>query len=373
MRISRMKIVSNRTRYRWIALAVLAPTLAACGAGQSATEAAQAAQDRDVLVLATDDVARATRSPMSTGVVLTGSLDPYQVVEIRAQVPGLVRNLRVDRGAAVTRGQTLATIEAEGIRSQAAAAQANLALAQRQLESARILHENGAMSDLDFTAVQAAFEAARAQAAAAQENAQYASVTSPITGYVSNRMISEGEAANPGAPLFTVVDTDSLELKGQIPVEQAARVRVGLPVEFTLSAYPGRVFRGTVARVEPTADPTTRQVGVYLRLDNTQHRLVGGLFATGRILTGTMEDAVVVPTAAVRSGAGGEYVWVIEQGIVARRAIVTGERDETRGIVQIVEGLAGGEQVIAAPGAITEGTRVRVSGGPTEAAAREAA
>lgn len=373
MPISRMKIVSNRTLYRWTALVVLAPTLAACGAGQSATEAAQAAKDENVLVLAAEDVAQATRSPMNTGVVLTGSLDPYQVVEIRAQVSGLVRNLRADRGASVTRGQALATIEAEGIRGHAAAAQANLALAQRQLESARILHENGAMSDLDFTAVQAAFEAARAQAAAAQENAQYATVTSPIKGYVSNRMINEGEVANPGTALFTVVDTDSLELKGQIPVEQAARVRAGLPVEFTLSAYPGRVFRGVVARVEPTADRTTRQVGVYLRLDNTQHRLVGGLFATGRIVTGAMEDVVVVPTGAVRSGTGGDYVWVIENGIVTRRSVVTGERDEVRGIVQIVEGLEGGEQVIAAPGVVTEGARVRVSGGPTEAAAREAA
>src|SRR5690606_21047335 len=106
------------------------------------------------------------------------TLNPYRIVEVRAQVPGVVANLRVDRGDAVRDGQTMAVIQAEGIRSQAAgavagaaAAEANLALAQQQLESARTLHGAGAMSDIDLRAAQASFEAARAQLASANAQA----------------------------------------------------------------------------------------------------------------------------------------------------------------------------------------------------------
>src|SRR5690606_1161771 len=165
----------------------------------------------------------------------------------------------------------------------------------------------GAMSEFEFRGAQAAREAAqaqlaaaRAQAAGAGEQAQRATITAPIAGEVSNRQVSEGEAVNPGQPLFTVVNTEILELAGQVPVNQAAGVRVGQPVEFSLSAYPGRTFRGEVARVEPTADPATRQVGVYVRLPNPGRQLVGGQFATGRILSGGETEAVVVPATALR-------------------------------------------------------------------------
>ena len=85
------------------------------------------------------------------------------------------------------------------------------------------------------------------------EQARRATVTAPINGEVSNRQVSQGEAVSPGQTLFTVVNSTSLELAGQVPVDQAVRVRAGAPAEFTIDAYPGRVFRGAVARVEPTA------------------------------------------------------------------------------------------------------------------------
>jgi membrane fusion protein, multidrug efflux system len=357
------------------AVAVLLLGVAACGGGEeNGAEAAEAPAAAPEVVLGADDVARAELSRLASAVSLTGSLDPYQVVEVRAQVPGQVSNLRVDRGQAVSRGQVMAVIEAEGIRSQAAgaragvaAAEAQLALARRQLESARTLYEAGAMSEIDFRGAQTQYEAAqaqlaaaRAQAAGAGEQARRATVTAPISGEVSSRQVSEGEAVNPGQALFTVVNTEFLELAGQVPVNQAAQVRAGQPVEFSLAAYPGRTFRGEVARVEPTADPATRQLGVYVRLPNRDRALVGGQFATGRILSGGETEAVVIPSAALRQQGEQTFVWAIEDGVVARRPVTLGSRDEARGVVAITGGLEAGQQVVVAPGAIQEGTRVRV-------------
>jgi RND family efflux transporter MFP subunit len=372
----------RKSARRWMVGAVLGVSLATAACGPD--ETAEAASEAPAVVLAPSDVTTAQSTEIAGGIVLTGTLNPYRIVEVKAQVPGTITNLAVDRGDAVRSGQPMAVIEAEGIRGQAAgaaagvaAAEANLALAQQQLESARTLHEAGAMSSLDFRAAQAGYEAARAQLAAANaqaagagEQARRATVSAPFNGVVSNRQASQGEAVNPGQTLFTVVNSTFLELAGQVPVDQAVRVRAGAPAEFTIDAYPGRSFRGTVARVEPTADPATRQVGVYLRLPNEDGALVGGVFATGRVMAEGAAQAVVVPIAAVRGTGAATYVWVIEDGRAARRPVTTGVRDESKGVIALASGVQAGDQVVVAPGEFEEGAVVRIT---AEAAATQPA
>lgn len=355
-----------------VTAALLAAVLLMTGCGGDATVATGDAA-ADTIVLTEQDVATAIRGSLTSGVTLTGSLDPYRVVEVRAQIPGIVRSVNVDRGDEVRQGGVMATIEAEGIRGLAsgaraavAAAEANLALASQQLQSARTLYEAGALSEIDFRGAQTAYEAARAQLAAARgqsagasEQARRATVTAPITGQVSRRTVSEGEAVNPGQPLFTVVNTQFLELAGQVPVTQAAGVRVGQPVEFTLVSAPGQVFRGEVARVDPTADPATRQVGVYLRLANPERGMVGGQFASGRVVTENQAELVIVPAGAVREESGTQFVLVIADGVVARRPVTVIGRDDLGGMVGVT-GVAPGERVVVALGELEEGARVRL-------------
>lgn len=355
-------------------VAGLAVGVAGCGGG---SEAAEGLRDETVVVLGPRDVTPARLSEVATGVALTGSLQPYRVVNVFAQVPGTVNGINFDRGERVTRGAVLASIEADGIRSQAtgaeaavAAAEAGLVLAERQLESARTLFEAGAMSELDLrgaeanhAAAKAQLEAARAQAAGAGESARRTLVTAPITGVVSDRQVESGEAVNPGQKLFTVVNSDELELAGQVPVESAGWLRAGLPVVFELRSLPGQTFEGRVARVDPVADGGTRQVGVYVRMPNPDGRIVGGQFATGRVMGERLADAVVVPESAVRESEGMAYLLVIDGGTVVRREVQLGARDVSSGVVAITAGLEAGELVLTAPGAsLPPGTRVRVNG-----------
>lgn len=359
--------------------AVIATLLVASHAGcrdRSAEEPAHAAASPTSLVLGPEDVALVRRSEISSGVLLTGTLEPGELVEIKAQVAGTIRNLRVDRGDPVRRGAPLASIEAEGVRSQAvgaqmslAAAKANLAAALRQLEGARTLHEAGAMSDVDFQARVAQYEAAQAQVAAAEaqlagasEQARRATIVAPITGVVSERAVSEGEAVNVGQKLLTVVNADTLELSGQISVQQAARVRVGLPVTFTLETYPGQEFTGRVSRVDPVADPETRRVGAALELPNPGHKLVAGQFVNGRVITANVGEALQVPQSALRGELTSPYVLVVEGDTVVQRPVKTGIRDATSGMVVITSGLRDGEWVIISRATdIQPGSKVRLA------------
>lgn len=356
------------------ALAVLVLAVAGCSKTE---DRAEAAEERPIL-LSEQDLARATKSQLASGIRITGSLQPAYAVTVKAQVPGTVGRVLADRGTRVNRGQSLATIQAEGIIGQAegaraavAAAQANLAVARQRLESARILREAGAMSAIDYQVAQAAHEAAeaqlaaaRAQAAGAVEQAQRATVRAPIAGVVGDRMVDEGEAVSPGDELFTVIQSDVLELFGQVPVDAAANIRPGQAVVFTLPAYAGREFRGEVARIEPMANIETRQVGVHLRMRNPGS-VIAGQFATGRVLGNRLEEVVVIPESAVRGSGANTYVLVIENGRAVRRLVTLGAADAASGMVAIAAGLEPGEQVIAtSAAAITEGARVQIGTAP---------
>lgn len=353
-------------------IAVLTITASACN---KSSEAEGRTPDVPPVVLGAADVATARLENVGEAVMLSGALEPSEVVIVKAQVAGTVTGVRVDRGTAVRRGERMALIEATGITSQAAgaragvaAAEANLALARQRLEAARTLRQAGAMSEIDFRAAVAAEEAAvaqvaaaRAQAATAGEAAARTIIDAPIDGIVSDRQVENGEAVNPGAELFTVVNSRTLELTGRVGVAEASRVRVGQPVVFALDAFPGEPLRGQVARKDPTADPGTRQVGVYVQLPNPGGRLVGGQFARGRVLTGSSVRQVVVPESAVQRTGDSTHVLVIVDGRIVRRPVVAGPRDEAQGVIAITSGLQDGEQVVVAPsGGIAEGTSVTI-------------
>jgi RND family efflux transporter MFP subunit len=356
------------TTARLILLATLAPlALNACGAKTDAGDAAPP------VVLGPNDVAAATIADIGPSVVVSGALDPADAVRVRAQVGGTLRDLRVDRGTRVSRGQVMARIEASGVTSGAESAKANvasadagLAVAKQRLDGAKKLFDAGAMSAVDMKTAQAGYDAAVAQLAAAKaayagaaEAATRTQLTAPFDGWVSERLVEAGESVKGEDPVFTVVDPRTLELKGQVGATDATKVRVGQTVIFTIDAMPGQEFKGTVARVEPVANAATRQVGVYAQLPNGGGKVMAGQFAHGRIRVGAATKMVVVPVNAVRTGAKEPYVLVVEGSVVRHRPVVTGARDEDAGTIAITNGLKAGERVVITAGVeMADGTKV---------------
>ena len=134
---------------------------------------------------------------------------------------------------------------------------------------------------------QAQLEDARARLASAQKNLDNTVIKSPYDGVVSERQANAGDIVSPGTPLFTVVDPSTMRLEGAVPADQLGAVRVGAPVRFSVTGYPGRTFEGSVTSVYPSADPQTRQVRLFARIPNTGNGLVAGLYATGRVTSTT--------------------------------------------------------------------------------------
>ena len=309
--------------------------LTSCGGGASSAPGTDAAR-----LLSPSDVSVSEVGDVESGLPLSGSLDPHRSVQVRAQLSGTVLEAPPLAGARVDRGDLLVRYDAHtfdvrlsAARSAVAAAQAAVATAEHSEGGAEILAEAGAVSEHDLRQARSAAEAARAQLDAtraelglAEEAVSRTVVRSPMDGIVDRRLVGDGEAVNPGQPLYSVVNLDTLELAAKVSAHHLPSVKVGAPVVFQLDAYADRRFEGVVARVEPMADPATRQLTVYVRLPNARHELVGGLYATGLLVGERSVDAVTVPTGALRGSPPSSYVLVIDDGVVRRRSVVVGPR-----------------------------------------------
>ena len=332
--------------------AVTTVVAAACSSTDAAELGANTGKPA-VVTLGTRDVAVATLTPITAGIAVTGSLDPADKVEIRAELSGQIERVLVDRGSIVGRDETLAKFDAAIVQARGISALVALGARERDLDAADTLYRAGVLSERDFTQARSHARRREGGSRAGARCGSNATVRSPIRGEISQRHVSAGEVMQPGAKLFTVVNNDALELAGQVGADQIGRVRVGQPVRVTLDAYAGRTFEGKVARIEPVADAGTRRVGVFIRVPNADHGIVAGLFATGTILTAAdvSTPVLAVPAAAVRADSGSASVLAVVGDRVERRVVIVGSREDAAGLLEVRSGLSAGDRVIVAAGA----------------------
>jgi membrane fusion protein (multidrug efflux system) len=362
-----------------LSLSALA-ALNACSKGDKAAAAETAKAES--MVVGPENISVASNGSIMTGPSISGTLEPDREAVLRAQVSGSVLQTYADQGQAVNAGTVLARIDATGIQDAYLSARAGLVAARNAADvAARDLARNetllaaGAIAERDIDqsrrvsiAAHAALEDANSRLASAEKAYRSTTVTSPFSGIVSERPVSAGDVVQPGTALFTVVDPSSMRLEASVPAEQLASIRIGVPVSFTVSGYPGRQFLGRITRINPTADPTTRQVRIYVSIPNEGRSLVGGLFANGRMSTAT-KMGLVVPQSAVDVRGTIPSVMRVKQGKVEKVPVQIGLTDKTSETIEVLSGLQAGDTLLlgAAQG-ITPGTLIRISA-PTAGAA----
>ena len=327
------------------------------------------------LILGPTDVADVKRGTIEEATAIQGELKPLEQIDVRARIEGNLDAVSVRAGDRVTRGQVLARFESqieEAARKSAVAdvesAKADLENAKWNAEQSAELFKAGAIPERDLrtaqqdqVASQARLAAAQSRLDAASRDAQDTRVLAPTTGVVSVRSADPGEHVTRGAVMFTVVRNDVLELEASVPARYAGDVAPQMPVKFNAA---DRDLVGKVARVSPTINPANRSITVYLQLPNPGGALKGNTFATGRIISRTVDGTIVVPTAAIRYAQTQQepFVYRLVNETVEYAPVKVGIVDETNGIVQITDGLAEGDRIIVGNvGAIGRGTKVTLA------------
>lgn len=311
------------------------------------------------ITLAPGDVALVTRETIEEGTPITGDLKPIETVDVRARLEGDLKGVYVREGQQVSQGQLLAEFDAseqqgaqESALADRASARTDLATAQWNLDQSAELFKAGAIAERDYKVAQQAVESAKARLAATEAKLRTTSIASrdtrvvaPASGTIGTRSIEPGERVARGTSMFTIVRNQVLELAAAVPARQANAVRVGQTVHFVAD---GRNFEGRVARVSPTIDPTSRSITVYVDVPNDNGLLKGGTFASGRVVSRTLNDVLTVPTAAVRQSqeGGHPFAYRLDSRTVDVASLEVGVVDERLGKAQVVSGLSLGDRVI---------------------------
>ena len=184
---------------------------------------------------------------------------------------------------------------------------------------------------------------AEAQLALARKNLSYAVIPSPIDGFVTERTADLGEYVSPTQKVATIVRTNPLRVRIDIPEQSIQEVQVGQSVSATTSSWPDKSFSGRIARIAPNVTASSRTLTVEAEIENGSGALKPGQFATVRILQPRPVSSVLVPSRAVVTEAGVSRVYVIKDGHVEQRLVQIGQSEGD--LVQVKSGVAADEKV----------------------------
>lgn len=365
-------MIGRRSLWKPFSVA-LALSVALAGGACKKNEAAQ--EEPQPIVLGPADVALVTSGPVESGPSLSGTLTAEEQATVRAQLAGSVIETFAEPGDAVRRGEVLARLDTAALTEALTSARAavtnarnNVAQAQREEERQKILAEAGAVAERNVetarqttVGARAGLAQAQAQLSAAQEQLGNTRVSAPFAGVVSEKQVSAGDVVQPGTALYTVVDPSSLELEASVSAQQLTQLRVGTPVTFRVNGFPNRTFRGQITRINPAADPATRQVRVYAEIPNAGSDLVAGLFAEGRIESQS-RNGLILPVNAIDRRMIRPAVLRVKDGKIERVEVQLGLLDEQAQRIEVRQGVQPGDVVlVGAAQEIPPGTVVRLA------------
>lgn len=330
------------------------------------------------------ETAPTSRITIRNSVTATGTVEPVTEVEVGTQVSGIIDKLYADYNDAVKAGQLIAEMDKVTLQAELESAQAELASSKTEYEyqlknytRTKTLHEKELVSDQEYDEAyylyekaRNAYEQSKASIVKVKRNLGYATITSPIDGVVISRAVEEGQTVAAGfetPTLFTIAaDLTQMQVVADVDEADIGQVADGQRVTFTVDAYPDDTFEGTVGqvRLEATTESSVVTYEVVITAYNPDLKLKPGLTANVTIFTLEKDDALAVPTKALRfvpdesllaqldlrvgptaeqSVPGKREVWVKSGQTLSARFVTTGAASGD--LTEITEGLADGDEV----------------------------
>ncbi|WP_158978940.1 efflux RND transporter periplasmic adaptor subunit [Cellulophaga sp. L1A9] len=351
---------------------------------------------------------------VTTMVTATGTIEPVKQVDVGTQVSGVVEKIYVDYNSVVTEGQLIAELDKTTLKSTLLKQQANYnkSVNDRNYQKTiydrqKILYENQVISTSDYDEALYNYEVAKNTVSEtysdyqnAKTNLSYANIYSPINGVVLSRDVDEGQtvAASYSTPTLFTIAKDLTEMQVEADVDEAdiGQVKEGQRVSFTVDAYQGEEFEGTVTqvRLNPTTTSNVVTYTVVIKADNPDLKLKPGLTATISIYTVELKDVLTVEAKAINfkpnqelmaayQAQGGQenaappaakdrvmpdedstILWVNDNGNLKPKKVSLGVSDGVN--VEIIEGISANDEVVYQMKSIAAGSQSGASNGDSE-------
>jgi RND family efflux transporter MFP subunit len=298
------------------------------------------------------EVTTVTQENVKQNSEYTGTVEAFKTNNISSNSGSRIKQILVNVGSRVSRGQRLVVLDDVNIAQQ----QIALSNLKRELERARELVKIGGGTQQAVDQLQAQYDATARAIRTMQENTV---LTSPVSGVVTAKNYDAGDLPA-GLPILTIEQQQPLKVIVNVNESEYPHVRKGMPVSVTFDTYGDEVFQGQVYLIHPTVDATSRTFQVEVTITNRQDKVRTGMFARVAFNYGSTMS-IVVPDRAVQKqvGSGVRYVWVYQGGEVELREVELGQRLEDR--YEVKGGLSAGSQVvIAGASRLHDGAKVQL-------------
>jgi len=361
----------------WRVFLIVRPPTAAAAAGPAAGPGAPGNGARRAAPVAVE-VADVTRSTLRDRAVFSGVLESRSRLVVTAKVAGRLERIPVRIGDRVTRGQLIAELDDEEYRQQLEQSRAEHEVARANVETARIGTEAAARELDRVRALQekqiasaSEFDSAETQAKRAQvtltvaeaqlrqrevslSTAQLRVQQTRLTAFwedgggpriVAERLAEPGALLRANDPVVSLLETDPLVARLQVPESVYPRLKLGLKAEVSAPALPGRVFAGILSSVAPFLDEKTGQAQAWIEIANSRRELVPGLAVRVELEFGRIADAVTVPAGALVERGGEKGVFLVDAGKQRVSFVRVRPGASEGGRVQILEPALSGQVV----------------------------
>lgn len=292
-------------------------------------------------------------SGSSSGSSYSGTVMSGKESVVGFSVPGRITQIFVKEGQRVTKGQLLARVKSESLNDERDIAVAELEQVRDVYNRLKILHDKNALPDVKWVEVKAKLKQAESAVALADKAVNDASLTAPISGYVSQKFAEVGQNVLPAEPVFKIVDIEDLQVAISVPEEDINRYKDGTTAAMTFDGLDNITVTGKLAEKSIVADPLTRSYKVKFDIPDASEKILPGMIAKVDVsgldsIPGMKDtDAFVVPSQAVLLSADNrQFVWVVKDGKAERRYVTANElRSEG---VAVEKGLSPGDSLIVA-------------------------
>ena len=303
---------------------------------------------------------RVTPSTHVVGKSYMGTIEEEDGANVSFDVTGNVKKVYVEEGQFVKKGQVMAEVDGENIRSAYEISAASLHQAEDAYRRLKDLYEKGTLPEIRMVEAETALATARASEEISRRRVENIVLRAPFSGYLASNSIHEGASVMPGVSGFRLVKIDRVKVSISIPEKDIGRVRNGQLVRFTVNALGDRMFAGTVVNRGVTADFVSHAYTVKAVVENHSHQLLPGMVCKARLDNNTEGDyTIVVPQQAIQISGQEKFVWVARDGKSYRRNVLTGDI-VNEGVV-IESGLSAGEMVIVeGQENVSEGSEIKI-------------
>lgn len=327
------------------ALALL--TLTSCGSSEQENNATNTVEELPMV-----EVQQVFEQDVNQIAEYTATVEAYKTNNITTSTPNRIKDILVDVGSKVTKGQQVVILDNVNIEQL----KVRLDNIEREYNRAVQLLEIGGGTQQSVDQLKTEFDATKRQYTNMVENTV---LISPIDGVVSARNYDPGDMTSAN-PILTIEQLRPVKVLVDVSEGEFTKVHKGMNVGIKLDVYGDEQFTGTVALIHPTINPNTRTFTVEIDINNNDERIRPGMFARVTFNFGSAKHVVVPDRAVVKqTGSGNKYVYVYKDGKVSYNKVELGQRlDNTYELLSGVEN--GSEVVITGQARLTNGAAVKV-------------